>query len=467
MKRLPSFNDFSPGIIGDLRIPLRLVQENAGDFDAIVAAWAQAFFKGEDNKRARTNIAATLGNIGLFDRKSASLTPEGRTILDAPTGKDAAARFVLHVINTRNGMLLVDAITSLNRRGDGVTKDSLKQALQRLGVEGLSSGTTDHTTLRNWMVEAGLLGIAPAFAPDNAALKSLLGVSADERTGLLALPLAQQIFLKILRRVSEAEEGHAVPTKLVLDECLRDYRVHFDEDQASAKVLRPLEVDGWIKLAKRSSKASGGKSGVVQAAEKLLSIPINQIVPDFDSVIPADLRAKIDTPRKEILRLLRSAEKYDRGLGLELLALRMLIDLGLQPRSFRQRSRDTAYAELDLTAEGVNLLFSRWNLQCKCVSARVGLADVAKEVGLAIYSKSHVVTMVTTSDFSREALAYAREISLATHLQFLFVTGTVVEAYLSNGPTSLLDYVAQNAIQVMATKRSQQISPMEENIPSG
>jgi hypothetical protein len=462
MKRLPSFNDFSPGIIKDVREPLRLVGENVGDFDAIAAAWAQAFFKGEDNKRARTNIAATLGNIGLLDRKSASLTAEGKKVLDAPTSTEAAARFVLHIINTRNGMLLIDAITSLNRRGDGVTKDSLKQALQRLGVEGLSSGTTDHTTLRNWMVEARVLGPGPDFKPNDSALKSLLGISAGERTDFLALPLAQQIFLKILRRVVEPEESHTVPTKLVLDECLRDYRSHFDEDQASAKVLRPLEAVGWIKLANRSTKASGGKSGVVQATEKLLSIPIDQIVPDFDSVVPADLRAKIDTPRQEILHLLKSEAKYDRGLGLELLALRMLIDLGLQPRSFRQRSRDTAYAELDLTAEGANLLFSRWNLQCKCVSARVSLADVAKEVGLAIYSKSHVVAMVTTSDFTREALAYAREITLATHLQFLFVTGDVVNAFLTDGPAKLLDHVAQNALQVMAIKRSQPISPADE-----
>ena len=199
------------------------------------------------------------------------------------------------------------------------------------------------------------------------------------------------------------------------------------------------------------------------ATDKLLEIPVAEIVPDFDAVVPPDLRQKIHTPKSEIQLLLESDSKHDRGLGLELLALNMLMDLNLQPRSFRQRSKDTAYAELDLTAEGMNLIFSRWNWQCKNVSARVPLGDVAKEVGLAIYSKSHVVAMVTTSDFSREALAYAKEITSATHLQFLFVNGEMVDAYLQRGQSVLIDHVRANAASVMAIKRAQPIDPEQRN----
>ena len=140
----------------------------------------------------------------------------------------------------------------------------------------------------------------------------------------------------------------------------------------------------------------------------------------------------------------------------------MILDIGLEPRAFRLRSRATAYAEVDLTAEGKNLLFSRWNFQCKCVRGRVSLGDVAKEVGLAIYSKAHVVAVVTTSDFTSEAIAYAREITSATHLQFLLVNGAVVRSYLDKGAGALLDHVAANAASVMAQKRGQPIAP-EDN----
>lgn len=459
MSRLPSFNDFSPGIIGDLRVPLQIVKDHSGNFDAVVSGWADAFFGGDlTNKRARTNVSATLGNLGLFDRKTGTLTDAGEHIRAAASEIEASERLIAHVVEHHNGMRIVEAVRALNRRTEKVTKDSLKRELQLLGVEGLSSGTTDHTTLANWMAAAGLLNKSENYAPRDGALKRVLGVSSEERAELAALPLEQQIFLQILRRIVEAEPSRTVASKLVTDECLRDYPRQFDEDQLSKKVLKPLEEAGWINLGGRS-EGRGAKSGTVTAATKLLEVPFSAIMPDFDEVIPADLRDKIDLPRVEIQRLLQSEATYDRGLGLELLALRMLIDLGLQPRSFRQRSRDTAYAEVDLTAEGKQLLFSRWNIQCKCVKTRVSLGDVAKEVGLAIYSKSHVVAVVTTSDFSREALSYAREITRDTHLQFLLVNGKAVADYLERGPATLHTFVAANAARVLAEKRSQPIAP--------
>ncbi len=457
--RLPSFNDFSPFIVGDVRKPLDIISKHEGDFEAIAKRWAEEFFKGKDNKRARTNVAATLKNIGLFDRNAACLTAEGRHILEANSATEAAGLFVRHIIEQRNGMRVIDALTSLQQRGERVTKDSLKKELKSLGVDGLSSGTTDHTTLANWMVTAGILSPKPSYAPNDGALKDLIGISGGERSELLALPLVQQIFLNILRRLVEAEADRSVPSKLVTDECLRDFPAHFDDDQLSAKVTRPLVEAGWITLTGRSGSSSGGKAGNVTATAKLLDIPLAQIVPDFDAVVPADLRRKINTPRAEAQRLLKSSDKHEKGLGLELLTLRMLIDLNLQPRSFRLRTKETAYAELDLTAEGSNLLFSRWNWQCKCISSRVALGDVAKEVGLAIYSRSHVVAIVTTSDFSSEALNYARQITATTHLQFLFIKGTVIDAYLSGGPAVLLDHITRNAAEVMMAKRQQPINP--------
>ena len=377
MSRLPSFNDFSPGIIGDVRKPLRILETHLPNFEAVVQAWAATFFSGAENKRASTNIPATLTSLGLFDRKAMSITDEGRAIASAATPQEAAERLVAHIVATRNGMSVIEAARALNLRGERFSKENLKRQLQLQGIEALSSATTDHTTLANWMAEAGLLDKSANFMPIDAALKRVLGISSEERAELASLPLDQQIFLKVLRRVAEAAPRHTLPAKLVTDECIRDHPRRFVEDQLSKKVLRPLAEAGWIELANRS-EGRGAKSGMVTATAKLLEVPFSSVVPEFDAVVPADLRDKIDLPSAEIQRLLDSEETYDRGLGLELLALRMLIDLGLQPRSFRQRSRDTAYAEVDLTAEGKQLLFSRWNIQCKCVKGRVSLGDVAK-----------------------------------------------------------------------------------------
>lgn len=464
MRRLPSFNDFSPGIIGDVRRPLEILDRLAPDMAAVVAEWDRAFFASAGNKRAGTNIPATLGSLGLMTRVPLALTDAGKEILAAPDAVSAAQRLARHVVDTRNGMAIIDAVRSLNTRGETLSKDSLKRELEIIGIEGLSNATTDHTTLLNWMIEGGLLtreGRANPI-PDEAVMKAVLGISASERSGFAELPLGQQIFLQVLRRIATANGGAELPAKQVIDECLRDHRARFDEDQIRAKVIKPLADAGWIEVPAASGAGRGGKSGTIIPSAKLLGIPINAVLPDFDQVIPADLRAKIDLPAAEVKRLLASGQTYDRGLGLELLALKMILDIGLEPRAFRLRSRDTAHAEVDLTAEGKNLLFSRWNFQCKCVSGKVSLGDVAKEVGLAIYSKAHVVAVVTTSDFSSEAIAYVREITQATHLQFLLVNGAIVRGYLDKGPSVLLDHVASNATSVMAQKRSQPIAPNDD-----
>jgi hypothetical protein len=464
MRRLPSFNDFSPGIIGDVRTPLGIVERLAPDFAAVVAEWDRVFFASAGNKRAGTNIPATLGNLGLMTRVPLALTEIGKEVLAAPNAVAAAQRLIRHIVDTRNGMAIIDAVRSLNTRGDALSKDSLKRELEIIGIEGLSNATTDHTTLLNWMIEAGLFERAGRAnpQPDEMTMKAVLGISASERSSFADLPLSQQIFLQVLRRIAEKSGGKELPAKQVIDECLRDHRARFDEDQIRAKVIKPLADAGWLDVPGGTSAGRGGKSGIIIPAAKLLGVPIEAVLPDFNQVIPADLRAKIDLPAAEVKRLLESGQTYDRGLGLELLALKMILDIGLEPRAFRLRSRDTAHAEVDLTAEGKNLLFSRWNFQCKCISGKVSLGDVAKEVGLAIYSKAHVVAVVTTSSFSSEALAYAREITATTHLQFLLITGATVRKYLDAGASVLLDHVASNAASVMIQKRGQPIAPEGE-----
>lgn len=462
--RLPSFNDFSPGIIGDVREPLRILDTLVPDFPAIVAEWDRVFFKSAGNKRASTNIPATLTSLGLMTRTPPGLTAAGKVILAAPDAVTAAQLLARHIVDTRNGMAIIDAVRSLNTRGEKLSKDSLKRELEITGIEGLSNAATDHTTLLNWMIEAELFersGNANP-QPNESVMKAVLGISASERSSFADLPLNQQIFLQVLRRVAESNGGGEIAAKQIIDECLRDHRARFDEDQIRAKVIKPLAEVGWLELPVTTSSGRGGKSGPIAPSAKLLGIPIEAVLPDFDQVIPSDLRAKIDLPAAEVKRLLASDQTYERGLGLELLALKMILDIGLEPRAFRLRSRDTAYAEVDLTAEGKNLLFSRWNFQCKCVRGRVSLGDVAKEVGLAIYSKAHVVAVVTTSDFSSEAVAYAREITQATHLQFLLLNGAIVRNYLDKGAAVLLDYVEKNSASVMAQKRSQPIAPDAE-----
>jgi restriction endonuclease Mrr len=142
----------------------------------------------------------------------------------------------------------------------------------------------------------------------------------------------------------------------------------------------------------------------------------------------------------------------------------MVIDLGLDPRHFRLRSAQSAHAEVDLLAEAAHLMFSRWTVQCKryAQGTNVQLADVAKEVGIAVFAKAHVVVMVTTSDFTSAARAYAEEVTVSMPIQFLFISGQVVNQYLTKGRDLLLEHVRGNAKHVMSLKRRQPLPAKDE-----
>lgn len=455
LMRLPSFNDFSPHILKhDIRIPLRIVNRHKGDRDAAVADFATAFFEGKKNKRSSTNVPATLTSTGLLDGDTFRLTEFGKHVLAAATPSEAARRFAKGLLEEHNAHLVIDAARALYKRhATGSRKALLKKELEARGIE-LSNATTDHTTLENWLAEAGLLKDEGGFRrPDDGALKRLVGASSDELSELLALDAGHYLFLKSVRRRQEVGGPEAeLPVSDLVEECLRDAPALFREDQFRASVIDPLEEAGWVVAARSRS----GKSGWVKASEKLLRVPMDTVVPGYSGAVPPDIRAHLTKSAAEVEALLWDrSSKHNRGLGLELLAMRMLLDLGLEPQGFRTRAAETAYAEVDLEAEGRNLLFSRWVVQCKNITGNVALADVAKEVGVAVHRKAHVVAVVTTSDFSSEAVKFSLEVSEATHLQFLLVNGAVVRTYLRDGAASLLRFVLENASNVLEIKRRQ------------
>lgn len=455
-KRLPSFNDFSPGIIGgDLRPCLKAIVDGGGVDKNVIDKWANLYFDGVINKRSSANIPATLRSTGLIlSERPITLSEVGHKILNAKSGEESVFIFCSHLLKENNGKKLLIVLREMKQRSQKIDKKSLQYELARSGVEGLANATTDHTTLKNWLIVSKF--ILPYNEINDDLVKKVLGISTQETDDFFSLTLAQQVYLNNIRRCHLTADG-PFPSTQILTECIRHYPSLFDASQFAKKIKDPLEKAGWITVGKLASGPQGGKSGLVQGTDKLISIPVERMIPDFNNLIPGDLRSKLKTPPLEILRDLYSSNKYNAGLALELLALRMTLDLGLNPRSFRLRSAETAHAEVDLVADCASILFSRWTIQCKCYekSKKVSLSEVAKEVGIAVFSKAHVVVVVTTSGFTKNSIDFAREVSLSQNLQFLLIPGEIVDLYLKEGKERLFDFVQANAKDIMNIKRRQ------------
>lgn len=457
--RLPSFNDFSPEILKqDVRVCLKIVKDGLGNDTDVIKAFAKEFFGGVANQRSHANIPATLTSTGLvIPGRPLQLSDFGQEVLAAPDEVAAAQCFCAGIIRNGNGIKLLEAIHSLRKRDVIATKANLKDELQRIGVTNLSAGTTDHLTLKNWMVKAGFVcKVGRFYEVNESVLASVTGISFSTKNEFELLPFNQQVFLRLLSKRQEVESGPFPATEL-LKACKEGYPHEFRDDAFARTVRDPLVEAGWIEVEGLAKGKQGGKSGRIKGTSKINEIPPDELISPRIEQVPADLRAKISWSLPKIKDDLLGGDKYKGGIALELLAFRMLWDLGLEVRGMRVRSSQTGYAETDLIAEGSHLLFSRWTVQCKRTAARVPLEDVAKEVGIATVSKAHVIVMITTSDFTRDAYEYAHEVTNTNHLQFLFINGQLVQKYLNEDRAALWEYVLENARQVMMVKRGQKL----------
>jgi hypothetical protein len=158
-------------------------------------------------------------------------------------------------------------------------------------------------------------------------------------------------------------------------------------------------------------------------------------------------------PFEEILAGLESDNKHTKGLALEALAFYLGRLIGLQFVQWRLRSKETGGAEIDVIMEGANLIFSRWQIQCKN-SAQATLEDIAKEIGLAQIIKTNVIVIVTTGKIGGKARSFAERIMRETNYQVILIHKSHLQR-IKNDPTEIADILRSQSEVAMTLKRNQ------------
>src|SRR5262249_3105359 len=148
--------------------------------------------------------------------------------------------------------------------------------------------------------------------------------------------------------------------------------------------------------------------------------------------IPPEVRDKLNTPLEEIKRDLGSDDTHVKGLALEVLAVRLADEIGLTPLRVRGGGRETQGAGGDLIAEGIHLHFSPWLVQCKNPRS-VALSALAKEIGMAVLLKAHVIVLVTTGRFAETVSEHADGLAETTPLQVVLLNVGVLSQYQEKG----------------------------------
>lgn len=468
--RLPNANEFSPGQV-ELRRVLDIVSANEGDRPKLVEEIRSTYFTGTAAKRTdpsarlkqqRTragNVLIGLSEYGLFDLKTNKLTTMGQALAATKDESALQTDFSRHILSARGGLEVLKAVRSIAARRERVGKESVDRELQTMGYR-LPRATTRHMTLLSWLAKSGV--VKPGYEIDDTELSRLMGTGMGPLEDWTALTQQQKYFLRTVRESGEIYGTTLVPSKPLIDRAEIQHGRIFKSDQLAAQVFRPLEADGWITLGDKR-EGRGGKSPVVAATDKLMQIPVSVLTSEVEWGLPPDLRKKLNTPLDDIRRDLASSSKHVAGIALELLALRVASDLGLTPIKFRLRATQTGGAEVDLIAEGAHLLFSRWLFQAKNIQGSVDLAALAKEIGIAVLLRAHVVVLVTTATFRASVKDHADRLAETTNLQVVLVDGKVLAAYALGGPSSIMGFFHTAAAATMRLKKAQVEAADEES----
>jgi hypothetical protein len=81
--------------------------------------------------------------------------------------------------------------------------------------------------------------------------------------------------------------------------------------------------------------------------------------------------------------------------------------------------------------------------------------QLAREVGLAIVMRAHVVLMVTTGKFMPDTVLLADQAARNTHLQVLLVDGEVLQDYRRRGIDAVRESLIRQSENVLSMKAEQ------------
>lgn len=448
---LPFGSEFSPSQI-ELPIVLKIADQHGGNWKAFEASIYEKYFgeypTSEYNKRKLANNCK-LGMIayGIIDRE-ARLTPFGQGLLAiCDQGEKPYDELGRHILLNLHGLTLVQTVEDMEARQEPVDLRKLREWLEERGVH-YPRGGKHPSIMRLWLEKAGIFA-KDSWIVNEKKVQEILGTSPQEIEILSGFSPEQKAYLKTLGNMGSKGP---FPSNEVEKLASVTYGVKFDEKALPKKVLYPLEQAGYVKLA-RGTKAAGrgAKPFLVTVTEKLIADLVVPLLGTLEKQTRPDLRKLLRKSLAEILKEIKSGDKHIRGLALEALAFYLMRLIDLTYVATRLRGSATGGAEVDLIFEGIRLIFSRWQIQCKN-TARVSLDDVAKEVGLTHMLKSNVIVIVSTGGIGSEAHRYSRHVMNTSNLDIILIDREDLNR-ISVNPTFIADVLEREAKHAMQIKK--------------
>ena len=193
---------------------------------------------------------------------------------------------------------------------------------------------------------------------------------------------------------------------------------------------------------------------------------INELVGELINTIAelTDLsNIELNRSFENVINDLEHSDKHIKGKALELLAIWMIRLTGLRFSQWRLRSyQSTGGGEVDVLAASDRFVYSRWQIQCKNTK-KVDVDVLAKEIGITFVTGADVVMVVTTGQFTRDALQYASRMMEVSRYYMILLQKEDIES-IKEDKTNIIKILDKQARRVFAKKELEMQQEEIDNI---
>lgn len=426
----PNASEFTPNVI-NLPDVLDICNKNLDNSIDFLQDLKKTYFltKAKDSQDQLTNnCRSALVAYGILKKGEIKFTDFGETLFSLRADSSTLyAAFAKHILMNLNGLILINTIQDMKKTGVKISNESVIKELNSLGAD-MALSSKKINTMKTWLAKAGVF-VGKSWQIDSNVLERLVGVKEVELECFRNLTYVQRCFIKALNNTGVTSGQIAEDIKKL---AMATYRIDYPTKNFSSEILRPLEDMKLISILK-ATKGRGAKSPTIEPTKKMLAEVTIPYLDQLAKVTRPELMKYFKFKFTDILKKVNSTDKHVKGLALEALAYKLMKLIDLDFMETRLRSEDTGGAEVDLLFESTNLIYSRWQIQCKN-SKMVSLEDVAKEVGLTHLLHSNAIVMVGMGMIGDNARMYADKIMRESNLCIIMVDGKDLKRIAANPP---------------------------------
>ena len=449
-KTLPYGTQFTPNQI-DIMALLQVIEANEGvsakDFTKELE---NAFFikKAADTRKTMAfNCRQSLVSYGILEEGGGTVISDfGKKLIGLSTIEEVYEEIAAYLLRELNGMVLIEAIRSLKRSGLNVKNETvIAQVNYLLGSELIGSGNNVQSA-KLWLEKAGVLS---GWNINESKVQKIIGLTEEEMQLIRTLTPEQYYFLRTLCNVNSNEYLKGAEVRKLAE---ATYHITISPKSIAPAVIQPLVREELIS-AQKPTAGRGGASYLVKATDKSKKKLIEPLLNQIEILLGKDLLDYYQKPLNQIRKDMSSRNTHVKGLALEAFAIRLMKYIGLDFHSTRLRGTETAGAEIDAIFESSQLVFSRWQVQCKNIkrTSSVSLDQVAKEVGLSHVLLSNAIVIMTTGRISESARKYANDVMRTMNICIIMVDGDDIDEIVAS-PTNIIDIFNRESLNAKHIK---------------